>query len=218
MSVRRAFYGGISKPASPPPPPATQPIPVKSPPVVTTTPPGLLNSSLTQTSNRPYKYKPTTSVNDNVNQLTDSDSLYMQQARQSGLNTAASRGLLNSSIASGAAQGAAIKAATPIAQQDAQTEYNKWNLEKSVQSNLQGKYVESVDEIIKNATININAIETAEGLSQEEKDKMIMNSIERRDADLAFQKSLFSALPVWSNNWSSFPVMPGAPGVVLGDS
>jgi hypothetical protein len=58
------------------------------------------------------------------NQLTkllSEDSKYMQMARAGATRTAASRGLLNSSIAAGAGEAAAIQSALPIAQQDAQT-------------------------------------------------------------------------------------------------
>lgn len=171
-------------------------------------------------------YKPTSSANDNLNQMTSSDSLYMQQARQSGLNSAARRGLLNSSIAAGASQGAAIQAAAPIAQADAQTQhqkeqtqaqidYNKWSKGKDVQANIQGEYTNAINQLMSDYATNINQIETAAGLKQEEKDKMIMNAIARRDADMAFYKSLYSAMPVWQNNWTDFPTMPGAPGVTL---
>lgn len=58
------------------------------------------------------------------NQLTkllSEDSKYMQMARAGAARTANSRGLLNSSIAAGAGEAAAIQSALPIAQQDAQT-------------------------------------------------------------------------------------------------
>lgn len=56
----------------------------------------------------------------NLNQLTnDPNSAYMNQARLSGINTANQRGLLNSSIAAGNSEAAAIQAALPIAQGDA---------------------------------------------------------------------------------------------------
>lgn len=48
------------------------------------------------------------------NKLLASDSPYMQAARQSGLEYASKRGLLNSSIAGGASQRAAIEASNPI--------------------------------------------------------------------------------------------------------
>lgn len=53
--------------------------------------------------------------------LLAADSLYMDQARLAGERAAASRGALSSSIFAGASQAAAIEAALPIAQQDAQT-------------------------------------------------------------------------------------------------
>lgn len=175
------------------------------------------STTTNQQPNQPYEYKPTTNTSDNLNQLTQSDSLYMQQAKQQGLNTAASRGLINSSIAAGASQQAAINAAAPIAQADANTTLQQWNMEKTVQANLQGAYADSINQVMNNAMINVSEIETAEGLKQEEKDKMIKNTIERRDADMAFLKSMYSAMPTWSNNWSSFPSMPDAPGVTQPD-
>ena len=53
--------------------------------------------------------------------LLAENSPYLQVARAGALQTAASRGLLNTSMAAGAGEEAAIKQALPIAQQDAQT-------------------------------------------------------------------------------------------------
>lgn len=53
--------------------------------------------------------------------ILESGSPLMTQAKAQGLQTANQRGLLNSSIAAGAAQGAMIERATPLATQDAQT-------------------------------------------------------------------------------------------------
>ncbi len=52
--------------------------------------------------------------------LLASDSKYIQTARAAGTRTAQRRGLLNSSIAAGAAESAAIAAGAPLASQDAQ--------------------------------------------------------------------------------------------------
>lgn len=60
-------------------------------------------------------------VENRLGNLLGGDSAYMQQARQQGLQQAASRGLGNSSIAAGAAQREAIKSGLPIASQDAST-------------------------------------------------------------------------------------------------
>lgn len=59
-----------------------------------------------------------------ASQLSDllaGNSSYIQQAQLAGQRDAASRGLLNTSLASGASEAAAIQAGLPIAQQDAQT-------------------------------------------------------------------------------------------------
>ncbi len=63
-------------------------------------------------------------VENRLTGLLNQDNPYMQAARDSGLATAQSRGLLNSSIAAGSSQQAAIKAALPIASQDATTYAN----------------------------------------------------------------------------------------------
>lgn len=60
-----------------------------------------------------------------MQQLLDDESAYITQAREAGESYAASRGLLNSSLAAGAAQREAIRAALPIAQQDAATYFKQ---------------------------------------------------------------------------------------------
>ncbi|WP_017182291.1 hypothetical protein [Sphingobium xenophagum] len=69
------------------------------------------------------------SVAGRVAALTAQDSALMQGARTSGLKVANRRGLMNSSMAAGASETAAIGAATPIASQDASQIYGK-NIQK----------------------------------------------------------------------------------------
>lgn len=59
-----------------------------------------------------------------LNKITSLDSANMRRAAQQGMLSAASRGLQNSSFAAGAAQGAMVDRATPLAQQDAATYYS----------------------------------------------------------------------------------------------
>lgn len=59
-------------------------------------------------------------VANQLNSLLNSNSSYVRNARQRGVEMAAGRGLVNSSMAAGAAQRAAIEAGLPIAQSDAQ--------------------------------------------------------------------------------------------------
>ena len=56
-----------------------------------------------------------------LNTLLSKESPYIKSARNRGMEVANSRGLINSSLAAGTSERAAIDAALPIAQQDAQT-------------------------------------------------------------------------------------------------
>lgn len=152
-------------------------------------------------------------VEDEVNKITASDSLTMQQARNAGMRAAGSRGLLNSSIAGQSAEQAAIQAAMPMAQQNVQNQLQQQQFAQGVTANTQGQYMQSSKDIMEQALISINEIETATDIDQEEKDKMIKNTIKRRDADLEFLQNFYSMMPTWSGNWVNFPVMPSAPGV-----
>lgn len=60
-------------------------------------------------------------VEDRLKGLLDGNSDYLKQARTEGLQQANARGLLNTTMAARAAEGAAIERALPIAQQDAST-------------------------------------------------------------------------------------------------
>lgn len=64
---------------------------------------------------------PESTVSHQLGALLSSDSPYIQRARNSSANMAASRGLLNSTMAAGAGEAAAIDAALPIATTDAGT-------------------------------------------------------------------------------------------------
>ena len=69
--------------------------------------------------------QPEDTVTWQMQHLLDDQSPYITSARNRGMRQAASRGLLNSSMAAGAAEGAAIDAALPIAQQDASTYFSQ---------------------------------------------------------------------------------------------
>ena len=81
--------------------------------------------SMTGPAQGPATYKPDDSamVSSSLNKLLASDNPYLQQARTRASEYANSRGLLNSSIGAGAGESAAIQAALPIAQADAQSNF-----------------------------------------------------------------------------------------------
>lgn len=146
-----------------------------------------------------------TTVSGNLDNILEEGGAYLTQAKQQGLQQAASRGLGNSSIAGQAAQGEAIRASLPIAQQDAANNLSKWTLGATVSSNLQGQYSSSLDDILNQYAISVNQIETAQNIPTAEKDQMIQNSIARRDADMNFLKNMYTAMPGFNTDWGLFP-------------
>ena len=91
---------------------------------------GGLPQGIWGSANRAYTraVQPNELVETNLNRITDQNSAYLQQARNQAMAGAAARGLGNSSYAAGNAQAAAIRAAMPMAQQDA-TAYSNANTE-----------------------------------------------------------------------------------------
>lgn len=75
-----------------------------------------------------------TSVEKRLNELTSKDSDYMRQASTQGFQMANRRGLLNSSMAIGAAQAARLDRALPIAQQEAGQTHERQQLGRQLQS------------------------------------------------------------------------------------
>lgn len=102
------------------------------------------STKVNQELNANAQVKPATSYMDNakstvagqLSTLLQADSPYIKQAETKAKEQAASRGLLNSSIAAGAGRTAAIESALPIAQQDA-AEYNKFSLQQQAAENEQ---------------------------------------------------------------------------------
>ena len=70
-------------------------------------------------------------VSDQLNNLLDENSRFIQSARARSNQAANARGLINSSIGVGAGESAAINAALPIAQQDAQTSFSAQQLNQN---------------------------------------------------------------------------------------
>lgn len=88
------------------------------------------------TSNRPLPVNPvngTQQAMNSLDQVLSSGSPYIENARRRGLETAAARGGINSSIAAGASERAALEAAMPLVSQGLQidqaaqdTRYQDW--------------------------------------------------------------------------------------------
>lgn len=155
------------------------------------------------------------SVSGNLTGLLGANSDYIKQARAQGEKAAGRRGLLNSSIAAGSGQSAAIAAALPIASQDASTAAGKnaAQAEFTSQTKLNEQSITGQKDL---ATLN-NAAEAARQkeqqgfqLTQQERDNVAQMdrlntsvSASDRQALLAAETNLKSAQIQSADNLSS---------------
>lgn len=114
---------GVPKSAAAPSTPATPPAP-SAPGGFFNTPPSARAEPVAATTKAytaaPYTVDPTTgTTRGQMETLLDRGGSYLRRGETEGLQKAAERGLLNSSLAAGYAQGAMIDRALPIAQTDA---------------------------------------------------------------------------------------------------
>lgn len=86
----------------------------------------------------------TTKLSTRVAELSSQDSPLMQQAKATGLKSAASRGMLNSTMAGKASQAAALNFVTPIAQQEVSQEFQaqQSGLDRALSQDQQTKQFE----------------------------------------------------------------------------
>lgn len=99
----------------------------------------------------PSNLTPATAVVQNsLSSMLDPNSAYIQNARQQGAQLAAQRGGINSSIAAGAAERAAIDAAAPLAQQAVDVQQtresvlaNDWVSKQNFDRAMLGQYSQS---------------------------------------------------------------------------
>jgi hypothetical protein len=86
---------------------------------------------------------PLETVKGQMTGLLSSEDPYIRSAGQTGVEDAQKRGLLSSSIATGAVERERIKAALPIAQQDAATQFQQRKAEQAQEYALQGQAQEA---------------------------------------------------------------------------
>lgn len=141
-------------------------------------PQGISNAGANSNSAYVGAVQPNQLVSNQLTGLLSSSSPYIQQAQLAGMNTAASRGLLNSSIAAGNSQAAAIQAGLPIAQQDAST-----------YSNLQNTNLNNLNSILStnmNNRASLQAAADAAGASMYATSQNNAGSLQRQREQLAY--------------------------------
>lgn len=151
-----------------PPPKDPVPIPVAAPVPPTKPVPGIIAPTVTTTSATANKWTvdPNQTVEARIGGIVKADSPLMQQAATAAKQQANQRGLLNSSMAVGAGQGAVLNAAMPIAQQDASTfanaaRYNADALNSMAQFNAGAKNAASTQ----NAQLGLSAQQSNQSAS-----------------------------------------------------
>ncbi len=78
-------------------------------------------------------------------------------------------------------------------------------LKDTVTQNMKGQYNTSLQSILRESQISINAIETATDIKPEDKDKMINNIIARQQTDISFMNNLYNNMPEWEADWTVLP-------------
>jgi hypothetical protein len=107
-----------------------------------------------------------------------------------------------------------IDAASPIAQQDSnnlmQSAMADQNLRQEQEligtkafANMRGQYLDSHTSVVNEANINISEIQSNADIPASEKQKMITQQIDMRNADLEAMQLLFQNTPMWEQNWNS---------------
>lgn len=145
------------------------------------------------------------SVQGQLGSMLQSDSPLMKRAETKGKQFANSRGLLNSSMAAGAAQGAMIDAAMPAAQQDAGYQQDLGRLGATSAANAWGVMANNITDIVAQGMEGIANINANPDITAADKTKMINQIKAMRDSDITFQKGLYENMSRYLRDSGLFP-------------
>ncbi len=152
-----------------------------------------------------------TSVSKQMTRLLSRDNEYMQQAEAQGLKSANRRGLINSTAAVRAVEGERIRAALPIASQDAgqahQTYLNRMNVgaqERQAAATLMASFESSYSNTLSNIMNNPDLPASA-------RDKYTKHAGMVRDSNLRLVEQMYGIQLDWGGGGSGTGVTPTAP-------
>lgn len=74
-----------------------------------------------------------------------------------------------------------------------------------VYANTQGAYLQSVSELVRQTQITVGEIQMKEGISAEDKSKMMADQATLLTAHLAAQKKMYSGAATWQQDWANMP-------------
>jgi len=155
-------------------------------------------------------------VQGQLDSILKSDSPLMKRAETQGKQFSNQRGLLNSSMAAGSAQGAMIDRATPIAKQDAGYnqdlgkmklgyEQDLGKLGATSSANAWGVMSNNITDIVAQGMEGIANIQANPNIKPADKTKMISQITSMRNSDINFQKGLYTNMSSYLNKSGIFP-------------
>ena len=78
-------------------------------------------------------------------------------------------------------------------------------IDATAYANTRGAYLKSVSEITKQSVISVNAITVLEGVSSEDKAKMLLDQSTLANSVIAAEKVVYEASATWDRGWSALP-------------
>jgi len=78
-------------------------------------------------------------------------------------------------------------------------------ISSQVYANTQGAYLQSVSELVRQTQITVGEIQMTEGISAEDKSKMLTDQATLLTAHMAAQKAMYQGAATWQENWASMP-------------
>jgi len=78
-------------------------------------------------------------------------------------------------------------------------------LDAQVYANTRGAYLQSVSELVRQSQITVGELQVKEGISAEDKTKMLADQATLLTSHLAAQKTLYSSSATWSKDWAKLP-------------
>jgi len=142
---------------------------------------------------------PDYSVATKVSEITSKNSPLMQQAKTAGMKFANKRGLLNSTLASEAAQEAVLKTAVPIASQDSQQEHALHLAGLNLAANDRDKATAaaiSAEQIYSNS---FNSIMNNTAIPKAVRDQYLTHIGKLRDSSYALVEQLYGVNLEWAS-------------------
>ena len=139
------------------------------------------------------------SVATKVGEITSQNSDLMKQAKTAGLQTAAKRGLANSSLAGQASQEAVLKAAVPIASQDSQQAYGKDLAAMNIAANNRDKVATMLAQAQSTYANMFSQIGANENLPAAVRDKYLSHIGLLRDSDYNVIEQIYNVDLDWGS-------------------